>query len=302
MYNRQIVTFIQSVDCGSFTKAAEALYTTTASVMKQINALESRVGTPLFKRTPKGLIITAAGASLYKDALSIIQSSEEAIDRARVLAGNQQITLHVGTSILNPCHAFIDVWRQIEQKYPHFKLQIVPFSDTSSGIEAALDKLGREIDFVVGTRRSSTWRSLCNFFPLGEYPVTCIVPQKHRLASKSILKLPDLYGENLMIGNDGDMDSVHSIFQYLEENHPKIKVHHLKSYDIDTFNTCVQTGYLLLAVDCWANAHPSVVNIPILWPYTTQYGILYSKVIPFKVKKLLEVLEAERETWVLQKA
>lgn len=51
MYNQQIKTFIQVADKGSLSKAAEDLYVTPASVMKQMNALENRLELTLLKRT-----------------------------------------------------------------------------------------------------------------------------------------------------------------------------------------------------------------------------------------------------------
>lgn len=55
MYNPQLTTFISVAESGSFTKAAEALFITPTAVMKQINALEERLGITLFGRTNHGL-------------------------------------------------------------------------------------------------------------------------------------------------------------------------------------------------------------------------------------------------------
>ena len=38
MYERQLKAFICAVQCGSFSKAADKLYNTPASVMNQINS------------------------------------------------------------------------------------------------------------------------------------------------------------------------------------------------------------------------------------------------------------------------
>jgi len=45
----------------SFTKAAEELHVTPAAVSHQIKALEDHVGTPLFRRRNRGLLLTDAG-------------------------------------------------------------------------------------------------------------------------------------------------------------------------------------------------------------------------------------------------
>lgn len=63
MYNSQLTTFISVAESGSFTKAADALFITPPAVMKQINALEERLGIALLTRTNHGLQLTEAGKS-----------------------------------------------------------------------------------------------------------------------------------------------------------------------------------------------------------------------------------------------
>ncbi len=90
MYSPYLATFIQVADCGSFSKAAEKMFVTPASVMKQMNALENRVGVKLLERTNRGILLTKAGQSIYSDGKRIIAESEEAVRRARKAAGSRQ--------------------------------------------------------------------------------------------------------------------------------------------------------------------------------------------------------------------
>ena len=83
MVNPQLTTFIAVAESGSFTKAAEALYITPTAVMKQINALEERVGITLFTRTNHGLELTAAGRSFLQDTKYILDYSARAIEKAK---------------------------------------------------------------------------------------------------------------------------------------------------------------------------------------------------------------------------
>ena len=73
LYNPQLETFLCVVESGSFSKAAEKLFITAPAVIKQINSLESSLNLQLFDRTHRGLIVTEAGKSIYKDAKYIIQ-------------------------------------------------------------------------------------------------------------------------------------------------------------------------------------------------------------------------------------
>ena len=63
MYSQQLKTFVLVAERGSLSKAAEELYVTPASVMKQINALEDRLEVTLFTRTNQGMALTEAGIS-----------------------------------------------------------------------------------------------------------------------------------------------------------------------------------------------------------------------------------------------
>ena len=49
---------LDSVEMGSFSKAAQKMYITPASVMKQINALEEHLHVKLVNRTHRGIKLT----------------------------------------------------------------------------------------------------------------------------------------------------------------------------------------------------------------------------------------------------
>lgn len=68
MYNPQLETFLRVADAGSFNKAAEELFITPPAVIKQITSLESSLDLKLFIRSPRGLKLTEAGKSIYRDA------------------------------------------------------------------------------------------------------------------------------------------------------------------------------------------------------------------------------------------
>ena len=76
MYNPQLDTFICVVEAGSFSKAADKLYISPPAVIKQINSLENNLGVQLFARTHRGLVVTAAGESLYQDAKYMVNYSK----------------------------------------------------------------------------------------------------------------------------------------------------------------------------------------------------------------------------------
>ncbi|MDO4563415.1 MAG: LysR family transcriptional regulator [Clostridia bacterium] len=290
MYNRQIQTFICAADYGSFSKAAEKLFVTPASVMNQINALEIRVGVKLLLRTNQGIKLTPAGCSIYKDAKHILEEAENAVIRAKQIAGAQQHVIRVGTSLLNPCKVLIDLWGEISNKNQNFQIKILPFEDDHTSILAKIASLGKTFDFMVGACGSREWLTRCNFYKLGDYSVCCAVSRKHSLADRKLLQVSDLYGETLMMIERGDTAEIDEIRDMLIQKHPQIKITDTPYfYDAEVFNACEHTGSVLLTLDAWREVHPSLVTIPVNWEYTVPYGLLYSKAPSEQVQMFIEL-------------
>lgn len=65
---RLLEYFVAVVDHGGVTRAAEALYIAQPSLSQAIRTLERGVGTPLFDRTTRGLVLTPAGQDLLGPA------------------------------------------------------------------------------------------------------------------------------------------------------------------------------------------------------------------------------------------
>lgn len=278
MYNHQLDAFICVADCGSFSRAAEQLYISPTAVMKQINSLEKQLDIRLFLRTNQGIQLTRAGESIYIDAKAMITYSSQAIERAKKLENQKSTVLRIGTSMLNPCKVFMDLWCRINDRLPHFKIQIVPFEDDHEDILSVIGQIGGRFDFIVGVCDSAEWLNRCDFFKLGEYRKMIAVPFDHRLAKKESLQIEDLYGETLMMVRRGDSVTNDRIRDDLEQNHPQIRIEDTPHYyDIEVFNRCEERGHVLLNLECWKDIHPSLISLPVDWEYTIPYGLLYSK-------------------------
>lgn len=292
MVHPQLPVFICVADCGSFSKAAEKLYISPTAVMKQMNLLEEQLGVTLLLRTNHGIRLTAAGESVYKDSKFMLSYSEKAIERARHLSEAECFTICVGTSMLNPCKVFMDLWYRISEQFPQFKIHIVPFEDNHKGILTEIAALGEKYDFLVAACDSTEWLTRCNFYPLGEYRRCCAVPMQHRLATKESLQIADLYGETLMMVKRGDSPSNDRVRDEIEKNHSQIQIEDTANfYDIEVFNRCEQTNSILSSLECWGDIHPSLVNIPIDWGNTIPYGLLYSMNPPADILQFIEAIK-----------
>lgn len=293
MYHPQLKVFLCVADCGSFSKAAEKLFVSSTAVMKQMNQLEAHLGLQLLDRTNHGVRLTAAGEAVYQDAKYMIDYSEKALQRAREIQTRTESTLRVGTSLLNPCRPFMDLWDRIGARLPQYKIQIVPFEDDHQTILSVIEQVGQNLDFLVGVCDSALWLQRCSFYPLGTYRKCVAVPRDHPLAKRKLLHISDLYGQTLMMVKQGD-SPVNDRLRRDLARHPQIRIEDTEHfYDISVYNRCVQTGNLLLNVECWKDVHPLLVTIPVDWTYTIPYGLLYAKEPPERVRRFVEEAAAE---------
>jgi len=91
--------FVSSVELGSFSKAARAFNFKVSSVSRQISSLEQDLGTPLFRRSTRQLLLTDSGASLYDRATRILADLEEARRSTATAASEAVGTLRVRAPI-----------------------------------------------------------------------------------------------------------------------------------------------------------------------------------------------------------
>ena len=289
MYNPQLTTFVCVADNGSFNKAAEKLFISSTAVMRQINSLEAHLGLRLFDRTNHGIVLTSAGEVIYKHAKALFSYSEKVLSEARKTLNTEETTFKIGTSILNPCKPFMDLWYRVNDQFPDYRLQIVPFEDSHTGALTEISSLGNKYDFLIGGCDSKQWLERCNFLQIGTYQQCIAVPREHPLAKKKKLTLQELFGETLLMVKSGDSPTVDCIRKELEK-YPLIHIEDTPQfYDMEVFNYCVQRGFLLVTLECWADVHPSLITLPVDWNFSLPYGILYES---NPSKEILRVLDA----------
>ncbi len=81
---RQLRYFIAIVQEGSFSAAAVKVGVAQPSLSQHIKTLEDRLGSELLTRTPKGVVATDAGQTLYSHAKSILASIHIAEEEIRL--------------------------------------------------------------------------------------------------------------------------------------------------------------------------------------------------------------------------
>ena len=294
MYNLQLETFIVVADMGSFNKAAEALYITPPAVTKQINLLEKDLGLQLFNRSHRGLILTEAGKSLYKDAKYVIQYCKDSVERARKAMEEKDNIIRIGTSPMTPANPIIEIWTKVQKRYPDIKLQLIPYMNSQESAREILKNLGANIDIVGGIFDETMLRvRQCAGMELSRQRICAAVSLSHRLADKEVLTYQDLYGENFLMMHRGWSNYVDELRDDIWKNYPQIHLVDFNIYSMDIFNRCENSSDILMVSENWKDVHPMLKVIPVEWKYTIPYGILYSTEPSDLVKRFLKAVQKE---------
>lgn len=291
MYNHQLDTFIQVVDSGSFSKAAEALYISPTAVMKQMNLLEGSLEVQLFRRTPRGLTLTDAGKSYYQDAKYMIQYAKDAQIRAKNAMKNNENIIRIGTSLMTPSQFLMDLWPQVHELQPELKFQMIHFDNTPENAREILGNLGQNIDLVAGIF-DETMLTLrcCDALELMRVPICCAVSIYHPLAQKNILSIEDLNGQKLMLIKRNWSKYVDHLRDELWIKYPEIQIIDFPFYNLEVFNQCEHENAILMAVPQWEGVHPLLKILPVNWDHSIPFGLLHSPTPSPIVRKLMNTV------------
>ncbi len=117
---KQLRSFVTVVELGSFTRAAERLYTSQPTVSAHIRALEDELHERLFFRTTKSLEITKRGKELYDYAVHILTLQ----DKLTASWAQDEMTVRIGASTIPSAYILPEVLPQFRRSHPSTRFVI----------------------------------------------------------------------------------------------------------------------------------------------------------------------------------
>ena len=291
MYNPQLTTFISVAENGSFSKSADVLYITPTAVMKQINALEERLGITLFERTNHGLKLTEAGKSFLQYAKYIVDYSDRAIEKAKEIDNkDKQQSIRIGTSIMTPAKFLLDVWAEIQKFNPYLKIELIPFENTPINSVEILKNLGKHIDIVAGLYDDNFLEERgCKAAHLYDKKLLFAIPVTHPLCGKEKITLSDLKSRKVFLIRKNWNEYIDELRTDLTENGTEIV--DFEMFNLGAYNRAVQKNAPIITVEGWEDVHPLLRIVPTDWEYRIPFGILYSPTPTKQVKDFIGVLQ-----------
>lgn len=121
---RQVKSFQAVVELGNFSRAAERLRTSQASISHAISDLEELLGARLFDRTTRRVELTEAGRIFAAGALPGLTEIERAVDAVRDLGELRMGLVRIAAPPLLGATVLPKLLQEASSAYPHLKLHI----------------------------------------------------------------------------------------------------------------------------------------------------------------------------------
>ncbi|MDY3918184.1 MAG: LysR family transcriptional regulator [Candidatus Limivivens sp.] len=139
---REIQYFVVCVQTGSFSRAAEVLFTTQSTVSKVIKFMEDETGILLFERLAKGIRMTREAEQIYPYAMAVLEN----IQKMQPVSQNCQAeTLSLSC---NPSSWFADAFVRFYELHQKENLHYQVFSTDSREVARRVQERTDDLGFV----------------------------------------------------------------------------------------------------------------------------------------------------------
>lgn len=177
----------------SVTRAADRLNVTQSAVSHHLREIEHQLGTPVFVRSGRRMVPTAAGRLIVDaagDVLAAIDKVESKIEQLKRQAGGE---LRVCTHCYTGYSWLPAIVAGLRRRYPSFSLQVVP-EYTVDPIQALLDA---RLDMAIMNDESDDRR--LRHRELFEDEHVAVVPLSHPWSRRPFVTLAELAAEPLYL-------------------------------------------------------------------------------------------------------
>jgi len=181
---KQITSFLQVVDSGSFTKAAEILELSRSMVSIDIKQLEKQLNTSLLIRNTRNIALTEIGQHFYQDFKQIQLQIDEAFERSQHLGTSITGTLRFSSTNEFGQRFILPLLPEFCRLYPHLRLQ---YSFNSSLDDLVTEKL--DLVIRLGNLKNSSLKTR----KIGEYPIYLVATPQF-IKDHSVENISDLAG------------------------------------------------------------------------------------------------------------
>jgi len=176
---------------GTTARAAQRLHLTQSAVSRALQLVEDKLGLPLFERTPRGLVPTAAGARLIAGAGAVLAQLAE-LEALAVEPAPAPTRVRLVCECYTAYHWLPSALTQLRARLPGLDV-VVALERSTDPVAALADD---EIDIALLT--TSPVRPPLEEAPLFEDEIVFVLSAAHPLAARPALSRADLRAQPLI--------------------------------------------------------------------------------------------------------
>lgn len=122
---QKYMAFIKTVECGSFTRAAQSLCYSQSGVSRMILDLESEWGLSLLERNKSGVKLTSDGMKLLPYARRVCEEYNRLQAQVDELKGMQSGLIRIGTFSSVATHWLPRIIKAFQRDYPNIEYELL---------------------------------------------------------------------------------------------------------------------------------------------------------------------------------
>ncbi|MFD0771385.1 LysR family transcriptional regulator [Bacillus sp. CGMCC 1.60114] len=291
---RHLKTFIIVAESGGFTRAGERLGYTQSTITNHIQSLEEEVGSPLFDRLGKKVILTEVGEHMLSYAQKILELSNEALESSQ-MNGKPSGTIRIGANESLMIYRLPVILYEFKKKYPQVHIILQP----SESQELHNELKSGKFDFALFTNPEKLGVDIVTHSLVRE-TVVLVAPPGHPLTKQKIVTPADLEGEMLLLTEPGSYRDL--LEKWIKKEGVSCSSIHF--WSIEAIKQTVMCGlglsYLPLITVKEEIERGKLIVLP--WIYsedfvTTELAYHKNKWLTPAMKKLIEMIEKHAEKW-----
>lgn len=272
MNTQQLESFIQVAENLNFARAAEVLNITQSAVSRQINSLETELGTKLFNRSTRSVSLTPAGISFLDDAKDVLTKLQIAslkvhnhrksnIEILSIACSNESNLIYLSKT-LSRCR------QQMPELHPF--LRIIPHRSIVNLF------FHGEIDILFGAKDDIPIRNGIFYKELNKIRICCAVPTGHPFSQKDEISEKELYSENIIICNSYEIPTKAANIQNRLE-HQFLPECTYYCENLQVMLTFIKAGYGFAVLPEGTSIDSEIAYVPLAGSSTISHGIFYKK-------------------------
>ena len=181
------------VEEGGITRAMDVLHLSQSALSYQLKEAELQLGTLIFYRRNKKLILTPVGKKLYDTANRVIKELDDTESEVRKMMNGESGAIRISTECYTNYHWLPAVLKKFKDEFPNVEIEIV-FEATSWPIEKLSEG---KLDLAITSNPEQTDR--IEYIELFTDEMLAVVSARHPWAGRDFVESDDFQDATLII-------------------------------------------------------------------------------------------------------